>query len=135
VHVRLVPCRRLPSLPRWAVAVSVAWATAVVALRLLSGGAPGASPCWLRRAFGVPCPTCGGTRATELILRGEMPSAFLVNPLVATGLAVAAALVVLRLLAARKPQFLGSALERRAALTGAVALVVANWAYVLFRAG
>ncbi|MGE5644351.1 MAG: DUF2752 domain-containing protein [Acidobacteriota bacterium] len=63
-------------------------ASAVVAgailLELLAAGlwAPidGGSVCLLRRAAGIPCPTCGMTRSVVLTLRGDPAAAFAINP-------------------------------------------------------
>jgi hypothetical protein len=40
--------------------------------------------CPLRRLTGCPCPTCGGTHAAMALLRGDLPAAIALNPLVAT---------------------------------------------------
>jgi hypothetical protein len=37
--------------------------------------------CLLRAATGVPCPTCGGTRAAAALLSGHLTDAFAFNPL------------------------------------------------------
>jgi hypothetical protein len=47
--------------------------------------------CPLRRLTGIPCPTCGTTRAVLALLRGDWSAAFTSNPL-ASGLALAAGL-------------------------------------------
>ena len=36
--------------------------------------------CPLRAVTGVPCPSCGATRAVRLLLDGQVRSAFLMNP-------------------------------------------------------
>jgi hypothetical protein len=43
---------------------------------------PGPKCCWLRYLFGVPCPTCGMTRAAALVVRGQPLKASTFNPLV-----------------------------------------------------
>jgi hypothetical protein len=39
-------------------------------------------PCPVRLVFGIPCPTCGITRATRLALHGELAEATQMHPLV-----------------------------------------------------
>lgn len=39
------------------------------------------SVCWLRLAFGIPCPLCGMTRATGLFLRGDFSGAWKMHAL------------------------------------------------------
>lgn len=43
---------------------------------------PGPSCCWLRHAVALPCPFCGITRGTALVLRGQFLAACQLNPLV-----------------------------------------------------
>lgn len=37
--------------------------------------------CLLHRWLGIPCPTCGVTRSTVAIIRGNIKEAFILNPL------------------------------------------------------
>lgn len=46
-------------------------------------------PCPLHLATGLPCPTCGLTRATRLLLRGDFTAATVMHPLVWLVLSVA----------------------------------------------
>lgn len=39
-------------------------------------------PCPVATLLGVPCPTCGMTRATRLVLRGDLAGATAMHPLV-----------------------------------------------------
>mgnify|MGYP001316313777 FL=1 len=68
-------------------------AGALVALAALFLLLPGISPfsfCGFRMLSGLPCPFCGGTRATLALLRGDLSLAAYLNPL-----AFAAVLVLL----------------------------------------
>lgn len=49
------------------------------------------SLCYFRTVFGIPCPTCGGTRAVILLLEGDVLGSFYRNPL---GILIAGILAV-----------------------------------------
>jgi hypothetical protein len=59
---------------------------ALLALLLLAAAAvvvaPVAWPCPIRLVLGIPCPTCGITRATRLVLHGDLAGATRMHPLV-----------------------------------------------------
>ena len=42
---------------------------------------PHLRPCIFRSLTGIPCPTCGTTRAATAFLRGDLHDAFIANPL------------------------------------------------------
>jgi len=66
------------------------WGAVALALLALSPLAPalaGSLPeCFFRRLTGVPCLTCGGTRAVLALLAGNLPAALQANPLVTAAL-------------------------------------------------
>lgn len=68
------------------------WGAVALALLALSPLAPafaGILPeCVFRRVTGVPCLTCGGTRAVLALLAGNLPAALQANPLVTAALVV-----------------------------------------------
>jgi hypothetical protein len=104
----------------------------VVAVTLVA--APGAGPattCMLRLTTGIPCPCCGGTRVVLHLADGEPGRAFLMNPGVFLALAVGSVLLLLRLVARRRVVIDLSSRGRRAAFAAALALLAANWAYVV----
>jgi hypothetical protein len=90
--------------------------------------------CAFKAITGWPCLTCGSTRAVSRLVQADVIGALAMNPLVAT---VALAIVPwgladLMLLARRRAVGLsltgGAAVVARAA---SVALVLANWAYLI----
>jgi hypothetical protein len=87
------------------------------------------SLCPLRRATGIPCPTCGGTRATFALARGHPIDALTLNPLVTIAL-VATIAVAVASLALRCNLIIALIRSRRFAfaLLGAI---LANWVYLL----
>lgn len=115
-------------------AAAVVWCVLVAALVVIGPADASAPPaCNLRRITGVPCPTCGGTRAAAAIGRGEVLEAAAHNPLLVLGGPVAAVWACIS--ARRGAQHAGGSRRRRthAAWALVVAAVGANWAYVIWR--
>jgi hypothetical protein len=90
--------------------------------------------CAFKAATGLPCLTCGTTRALGRLYALDLPGAFAMNPLAA---AVALALLlwgILDLALLPEKRFVGLELSgwaARVARGGAVMLLVANWAYLM----
>lgn len=95
-----------------------------------------APSCVFRGISGIPCPTCGGTRALLSLAKGNFIDAVALNPLVA--LLVAAALasclysVVSLLFDMRRMTFSLSEREKDGMRVAAVMIVLMNWGYVLY---
>lgn len=89
--------------------------------------------CPLRRFVGIPCPTCGSTRAVLRLVRGDFAGAFALQPLV-TGLLLS--FPIFLLVGCRWGLRLPRTAWGRGLLYGGVVCAVAlNWAYVLWREG
>lgn len=92
--------------------------------------------CAFHSLTGLPCPTCGATRAAWQFLHGHFATSFFFNPLAFLtylGLLVFD-LYALAVLAARAPRIrfkLFSPLEKRLWLGLALGLVAGNWLYLL----
>ena len=90
--------------------------------------------CYLKLSTGLPCPSCGSTRALGRLFALDVPGALRMNPattLAVFGLALWAA-ADLALLPQRRA--LGVELHPRAGLAlrvGAVAALLANWVYLI----
>jgi hypothetical protein len=89
--------------------------------------------CLIRNLTGVPCPTCGLTRGTLLLLKGHILQAWLYNPLLFSVIGIFFLLVAFRTICARGISVHLTKRERSIAWLPAVVLVAANWAYVIFR--
>ena len=93
--------------------------------------------CHLREWTGVPCPTCGSSRMVEALLRGEVFEALRWNPLAL----LTVVLLALWAVASTSRHLLGlpplrpllESWERTALRLSAVVLLVAGWAYLIWR--
>jgi hypothetical protein len=89
--------------------------------------------CLLHNLAGVPCPTCGGTRAAKALLAGDPLQAVAWNPLLVIGGAAAALWLVACFVNGRLLTIRLSGWRRPVAWLVAAALLAANWAYVIAR--
>jgi len=92
--------------------------------------------CPLHAWSGIPCPTCGSTRAAGALINGEIKAAFVWNPLMTAGffgaaayLCYAAAVVIGRLPRLRIESLTPH--EARVIRVLAILLIAANWLYLL----
>jgi hypothetical protein len=123
---------RRPDWPRQAVIVTGVW-LALVAGATLWGACTHRDICLcaFRGATGLPCPGCGGTRATVSLLRGDVVGALAWNPLVTVVVCFLAMSLLLRLAAGRKVEINLGRRHNAIVLAGAIVLLAANWVYVL----
>ena len=94
-----------------------------------------ACPAWT--IFGVPCPTCGATRAVVAAMQGELLVALAWNPLAAV-LAVGAVAALPLALAVLSGAIRAPRVPTRLAAgtrAGLILLVAANWLYLLLYFG
>lgn len=106
------------------------------------GGGPAPTPCLLRQATGVPCPSCGTTRAVEALAAGDVGRSAATNPF---GLVLALALVafpawIAHDIARSRDGFHRFFLavdrtfrERRGAAIAGIAAVAANWGWNILK--
>lgn len=111
--------------------MQAALAVGLVAVLVLLSHACGISLCPVKRLFGLPCPTCGATRALLLAARGDVAAAFALQPLVMV-LAALAGPVALAAFAFRSFRMFVAAVLGSPWTWGVLsATVLANWAYVI----
>ena len=130
--LRLVRAPRRIAVPLWAAAVVAGW---LALLGVYQAIKPATAPslCMWREISGVPCPTCGSTRAFFAASHGRLGDAFLLNPLLGAAAAASGAWLILRLGFGRTLKLDLHTRGRRALWWAAAVLLVLNWAYVIAR--
>lgn len=108
-------------------------ACAVATVPLLPYLASLAGPCTLHALTGVPCPTCGATRAAGALAHGHLAAAFGWNPLAALGMSalLAGAPVAPAWVLLRGPLPVWRAGWKTRVLVGAA--LGANWLYLVLK--
>jgi hypothetical protein len=94
---------RRPTYPPWAVMLVLVWLALLGAAELVgkSRGTP-VILCPFRALTSIPCPTCGTTSMVWALLAGRPVDAFFCNPLMAVLGLVAAGVLLLKILFARR---------------------------------
>ncbi|MDD4101324.1 MAG: DUF2752 domain-containing protein [Kiritimatiellae bacterium] len=97
----------------------------------------GARICLFHRLTGLPCLTCGTSRACALLLRGDLAGGFVMQPLfVVAFLMLFAGVLAQTWLMLFRHEVLKIMLERRERLVLSTALIIlaaANWAWLIVR--
>jgi hypothetical protein len=136
MKVRIVNVPRRPTWPAWAVALVAGWLILVGVSAWLSARSGRDMPlCLFKAATGKPCPTCGSTRGVLAAGQGRVWQAFAYNPMVFSLAVAAAVLLGMRLLFARAVKLDLTRAERRIAWVLVIAILLANWAYVIAYVG
>jgi hypothetical protein len=95
-----------------------------------------APSCVFRDLTGMPCPTCGATRSVVHLARGEFFASFGMNPLVSLSFIIAALVffysLITMILGIPRIGVILSDHEKNIVRSGAVALALANWCYLIF---
>jgi len=96
--------------------------------------------CTFRSVVGIPCPSCGATRAGLALAHGELFSALLDNPFFVIGIAVLSVWSFMRTAKwwsgkGREDKALNFNITRRQRLKRAVmAAIILNWIYLIVHA-
>ncbi|MFI5006312.1 MAG: DUF2752 domain-containing protein [Solirubrobacterales bacterium] len=92
------------------------------------------SVCYLKALTGIPCPTCGSTRAVGCLAHGDLPGALAMNPLATAAFLALVPWALCDLALLTRGRALGLSVSPRAGHVLRIALVVAvvaNWAYLI----
>lgn len=128
--VRMSAERGFPS----GVVLGLAAAAAVTGGALLHLDRLPVTVCMFKRITGVPCATCGSTRAMVRLVHLDLAGALAMNPLAVAAAALAALWCVADLLLLTRGRALAVDLtprESRLVQAGVVAALLINWAYVI----
>ena len=132
--LRLVEAQRGLPLPAWALGIVVIWIAAVAFYTALARSVEHApSLCVFRTVTGLPCPTCGTTRATLAFARGDMLSGVLYNPFVVTALAIGLTLCAVQWGFGKRIEIALSPRSKRFGWALVAVLFLTNWAYLIAR--
>ncbi len=92
-------------------------------------------PCVFRALTGVPCPTCGTTRAAIAFLSGDLAAAFAANPLAVLGgliFVLGGPLAAIWTMTRENVPVITAPVPMWSRIT-AISLVGLNWLYVIIR--
>ncbi len=134
--IRLDPAlRRWPEVGFAPVAVGIVWAALVVVFVLVKPAGTEATLCLFRNATGLPCPTCGSTRAALAVADGRLVDAVVLNPLMTVAILVGVVWLTFHVGFARRIE-LDLTRPARGLAWGTMALLLAaNWVWVIARQG
>lgn len=125
---------RLPRWPLWAVAIVLLY-LAMVAMAVNLSVVTGRSVdlCLFKRLTSHACAACGTTRGVLALLGGHPVRAWLFNPMMMTAMAIAAAVLTVRLLAKRRMTLSMPPRQRKLLGLALLLMVLINWMYLLAR--
>lgn len=110
---------------RWPLVLLLLWSAGLgLIIALTPRGQPLPATCLFRATTGLPCPTCGSTRAMLALARLDLLEALRLNPLIASLMILAPALIVV---ASRARPNVSPSLAAAVILAG----VALNWVYLL----
>ena len=91
--------------------------------------------CMFHRLFGIPCPTCGGTRSLAALSGFNIESSFYYNPLVMLGimtLILFSLAVLMGIILKRRVRLSFSDIEKKLIRYSILFAIIANWAFLIF---
>ncbi len=122
---------RWPAVDRLPLAVLLVWTVLVGVFVLLKPAGNDATLCMFRNVTGLPCPTCGSSRAALAVVRGRPLEAIVFNPFVTVAGALAIAWLTVRVGFGRRIEIDLASRQRRLVWVAIGALLGANWVYVV----
>ncbi len=130
---KIIRVSRRPPWPVWAVVLVVLWlCLSITTLLLAHYNDQPITLCLFKHITHISCPSCGLTRGSLHLLRGQVIQAWLCNPLCFTIGALCLAALFLRIFFARNLRICLTPVERNIAWFLLVLLFLANWLYVIY---
>lgn len=132
--LRLVEAQRRLPLPTWALGIVVIWLAVVAFYTALARSVEHVpSLCVFRTVTGLPCPTCGTTRATFAFARGDVLAGVLYNPFVVTAVTIGLIFCVVQWMFGKRIEIAMSPRSNRFGWALVAVLFLTNWAYLIAR--
>lgn len=132
--MRIIWKKRVPGAIEFGIMYGAIALLAVMAASVLPLLAVAPSCVW-KGLTGIPCPTCGATRALVLLAHGDIAQALIMHPLVALGVIGSIALfcydLLTLLIPLPRPALLLTHAEKRRAPIIAVAGLALLWSYIV----
>lgn len=128
--------RRWPSVPLWALVAVSLWGGTVLGFEVVKWTGrvdDSATICLLRTTTGIPCPTCGSTRAVKSFAAFDLVEGISHNPLVIVSLMIGLMWLALHVVGRVRLTVSLTRPERRVVWTVLIAAFLANWAWVISR--
>ena len=122
---------RWPVVGVWPLVLGIVWTVLVVVFVLVKPPDSDATVCVFRNVTGVPCPTCGSTRAALAAVQGRPFDAIVFNPFVTVAGALAIAWLVMRVGFRRRIEIDLAPRHRTLVWIVLGVLFGANWVYVI----
>ncbi len=122
---------RWPVVGAWPLVLGIVWTVLVGVFVLLKPAGSEATLCVFRNVTGVPCPTCGSSRAALAVVQGRPLEAIVFNPFVTVAGALAIAWGTVRVGFGRRIEIDLASRQRRLVWVVIGALLGANWVYVI----
>ncbi len=122
---------RWPVVGVWPLALGIVWTVLVGVFVLLKPAGSDATLCVFRNVTGLPCPTCGSSRAAIAVVQGRPLDAIVFNPFVTIAGALAIAWLTVRVGFGRRIEIDLASRQRRLVWVVIGALLGANWVYVI----
>ena len=122
---------RWPLVGAWPLALGIVWTVLVGAFVQLKPAGSDATLCVFRNVTGLPCPTCGSSRAALAVVHGRPLEAIVSNPFVTVAGALAIAWLVIRVAFVRRIELDFARGQLRLVWVVIGALLGANWVYVI----
>ncbi len=122
---------RWPVVGAWPLVVGIVWTVLVGVFMLLKPAGSDATLCVFRNVTGLPCSTCGSSRAAIAVVQGRPLDAIVLNPFVTIAGALAIAWLTVRVGFGRRIEIDLASRQRRLVWVVIGALLGANWVYVI----